>query len=162
MVPAELPAKMLLAVDVGLKTGLALYACDGRLRWYRSHNFGTVARLRRGARRTLGALPELVWLILEGGGALAHIWEHEANRHNIAVYQISAEVWRSRLLYARQQRHGADAKYYAGDLARRVIAWSRLRRPTSLRHDAAEAILVGLWGTLEVGWLPQLPEELQR
>jgi hypothetical protein len=47
-------------------------------------------------------------------------------------------------------------------LARRVIAWSEARRPTSLRHDAAEAILTGLWGVLEVGWLDSLPEELGR
>ncbi|MEN9933480.1 MAG: hypothetical protein RLZZ387_59, partial [Chloroflexota bacterium] len=29
----------LLAVDVGLRAGLALFDQDGRLRWYRSHNF---------------------------------------------------------------------------------------------------------------------------
>ena len=37
----------LLAVDLGLKTGLALYGEDGKLRWYRSKNFGTTARLKR-------------------------------------------------------------------------------------------------------------------
>ncbi|MBC8076709.1 MAG: hypothetical protein H7Y32_11595, partial [Chloroflexales bacterium] len=46
--------------------------------------------------------------------------------------------------------------------ARRVIAWAGAPRPTSLRHDAAEAILIGLWGALEVGWLPALPPELRR
>ena len=30
--------------------------------------------------------------------------------------------------------------------------------PTSLRHDAAEAILIGLWGVLEVGWLDEPSE----
>jgi hypothetical protein len=42
-------------------------------------------------------------------------------------------------------------------MARKVIDWSGARRPTSLRHDAAEAILVGLWGGLQVGWLRELP-----
>ncbi|MFP2934398.1 hypothetical protein ACLESO_56645, partial [Pyxidicoccus sp. 3LG] len=35
-------------------------------------------------------------------------------------------------------------------------------KPTSLRHDAAEAVLLGLWGVLEVGWLDRVPVELRR
>jgi hypothetical protein len=152
----------LLAVDLGLRTGLALFCQDGRLQWYRSQNFGTVARLRRGVYGVLTAIPELVWLVLEGGGTLADVWRHEAERHSIQVRQISAEAWRQRLLYPRQQRTGVHAKAHATDLARRVIMWSQARRPTTLRDDAAEAILIGLWGILEVGWLPGLPEELRR
>ena len=34
--------------------------------------------------------------------------------------------------------------------------------PTSLRHDAAEAILVGLWGVLSAGWLRALPPAILR
>jgi hypothetical protein len=152
----------LLAVDIGLRTGLALFRQDGRLQWYRSQNFGTVTRLRRGVRGVLAAIPELTWLVLEGGGTLAEVWVHEAERRRIRVRQISAEAWRQRLLYAREQRTGAHAKAHATDLARQVIAWSQARRPTSLRDDAAEAILVGLWGAMEVGWLACLPDELRR
>jgi hypothetical protein len=152
----------LLAVDIGLRTGLALFRQDGRLQWYRSHNFGTVTRLRRGVRRVLTTLPELTWLVLEGGGPLADVWRREADRRSISVRQISAEAWRERFLYPREQRTGAHAKESATDLARRVIAWSHARRPTVLRDDAAEAILVGLWGALEVGWLAHLPDELRR
>jgi hypothetical protein len=149
----------LLAVDLGLRTGLALYGQDGRLRWYHSHNFGTPARLRRGLRGVLDAIPHLVWLVLEGGGPLAEIWKREAERRHIAVRQISAETWRQQLLYPRQQRRGTQAKDSADTLARRVIVWSQARRPTSLRADAAEAILIGLWGALEVGWLERLPPD---
>ena len=154
--------QVLLAVDIGLRTGLALFRQDGRLQWYRSQNFGTVTRLRQGVRGVLAGLPELAWLVLEGGGALAEVWRHEAERRSIRVRQISAEAWRQRMLYAREQRTAAHAKEHAVDLARRVIAWSQARRPTSLQDDAAEAILVGLWGILEVGWLPGLPDELRR
>jgi hypothetical protein len=152
----------LLAVDVGLKTGLALYGQDGRLRWYRSHNFGATARLRRGVRGILDNLPQLAWLLLEGGGTLADIWWREAERRHIPVRRVSAEMWRQCLLYPREQRTGMQAKDSATSLARRVIAWSHARRPTSLRDDAAEAILVGLWGVLEIQWLQQLPDELRR
>jgi hypothetical protein len=153
---------VLLAVDIGVKTGLALYGHDGRLLWYRSQNFGTAQRLRRGVRHVLDALPHLAWLVLEGGGPLADIWRREATRRQIPVRQISAEAWRQQFLYAREQRSGTQAKERATELARRIIIWSGARRRTSLRDDAAEAILIGLWGTLDVGWLAELPEAVRR
>ena len=147
----------LLAVDLGVRTGLALYDGDGRLRWYRSQNYGSAARLRRGAAAQLRALPSLAWLVLEGGGALAELWRREGERHGAQVIVVDAGSWRQRLLLPREQRSGAQAKQVADGLARRVVDWSGAPRPTSLRHDAAEAILVGLWGVLEVGWLDAVP-----
>jgi hypothetical protein len=154
--------RSLLAVDLGLKTGLALYRQDGRLQWYRSQNFGKTGRLRRGVRRLLDELPQLAWLMLEGGGPLAVIWEREAARHQIVVWKISAEDWRRQLLHPREQQTGRLAKRSAADGARRVIEWSGAPRPTSLRHDAAEAILIGLWGVLQIGWLERLPDQMRR
>lgn len=151
----------LLAIDLGLKTGLALYQQDGRLRWYRSHNFGAVTRLRRGVGGILRAHPDLAWLILEGDSALGDIWEREAVRRQIAVRRVNPEAWRQLLLYPREQRSGVQAKAHAEELARQVIAWSAAPRPTALRHDTAEAILIGLWGVLDLGWLPQLPPEIR-
>lgn len=154
--------RSLLAVDLGLRTGLALYADDGRLLWYRSQNFGSSTRLRRAVHGLLNTLPELGWLVVEGGGNLADIWQREAEKRGVASLRISAERWREQLLLPREQRTGKQAKHSADDLARRVIAWSGAARPTSLRHDAAEAILVGLWGVLEVEWLARVPDEVRR
>lgn len=152
----------LLAIDVGLHTGLALYDDTPTLRWYRSHHLGSPARLRRAVCNILNAVDDLTWLVLEGSGALADIWEREAARRHLPVICISAETWRGQLLYGREQRSGAQAKLVADGLARRVINWSVAPQPTSLRHDAAEAILIGLWGLLEVGWLDGVPPELRR
>jgi len=152
----------LLAVDLGLKTGLALYGEDGKLRWYRSKNFGTTARLKRAVYSLLKEVPGLAVLVIEGGGEIAEIWEHEAQKQGIALRRITAEDWRKRLLYRREQRTGAMAKERAVQLADAVIAWSGLRRPTAPRHDAAEAILIGLWGVIEQGWLVCLPPEIRR
>ena len=110
----------LLAVDLGLKTGLALFGENGKLIWYRSHNF------------------------IEGGGNLATVWEKEAERRGLAWHQIGAGEWRQLLLYSREQRSGPEAKKHAGEFARKVIEWSGTAHPTSLRHDAAEAIMIGL------------------
>jgi len=153
-------AATLLAVDLGLRTGLALYGGDGRLRWYRSRHFGTPAGLRRAVHRLLGELPDLAWIVLEGGGPLAEVWAREAQRRGVAVRRTCAEQWRAELLYPREHRNGTRAKRSAGELARRVIDWSDARRPTSLRHDAAEAILIGLWAVLEVGWLDAPPADM--
>lgn len=154
--------RSLLAVDLGLRTGLALYDGSGRLLWYRSQNFGTATRLRRAVHGLLGEIRDLEFAVLEGGGNLAEIWEKEAERRGVGVVRISAERWRKELLIPREQRSGSIAKHSADPLARRVIEWSGAARPTSLRHDAAEAVLIGLWGVLRVGWLERLPPELRR
>lgn len=154
--------RALLAVDLGLRTGLALYGGDGRLRWYRSQNFGTNARLRRGAFGVLKDVPGVEHLVLEGGGTLADLWAKEGERRGLRVRVVDAETWRRALLYPRERRSGAEAKAAADGLARQVIAWSGAARPTSLRHDAAEAILVGLWGVVKAGWLSEWPAELRR
>jgi hypothetical protein len=74
------------------------------------------------------------------------------------VGQISAEDWRARFFRPRDQE-GRDRSGSSADLlARRVIEWSGAARPPSLRHDAAEAIPIGLWCLLEEGWLERVPE----
>jgi len=152
---------MLLAVDLGLRTGFALYGRDGRLHWYRSQHFGTRSHLRRAAYTMLNDLPDITRIIVEGGGVLINAWQKEADRREIEMRQISAETWRAALLFPREQRSGSRAKQRADDLARGVIDWSDAPRPTSLRHDAAEAILIGLWGVVEIGWLPKIPAEIR-
>ena len=147
----------LLAVDLGLRSGLALYGNDGRLCWYRSHNFGSAGRMQRGAYTILNDIPALTWLVLEGSGQLDRVWLKEARRRELEFLQISAETWRPVLLHPRHQRSGKSAKQHADRLARAVIEWSGAPRPTSLRHDAAEAILIGLWGVIEIGWLAEVP-----
>ncbi len=152
----------LLAVDLGVRTGLACWGDDGRLRWYRSQNFGDAARLRRAIPGLLDAEPDLAWLVVEGGGALAGAWAREGGRRALTVRQTSAEEWRALFLLPREHGTGPQMKAVADRLARRVIDWADGPRPTSLRHDAAEAVLVGLWGTLVAGWVRRLPPELLR
>ena len=123
------PPKNLLAVDVGLRTGLAFYDHEGCLLWYRSRHFGSPTHLRRGIIAILNNLPELSWLILEGGGILADIWKSEAKRRKLNFQGINAEQWRQQLLYPREQRHGPEAKKHADYLARRVIDWAGAPRP---------------------------------
>lgn len=149
--------RSLLAVDLGLRTGLALFGGDGRLLWARSHNFGTRERLRRGAQGILAAIPALAAVYVEGDRALGAAWMDRAERLGASGRAVAPETWRERLLLPRERRSGEDAKAAADTLARRVFAWSGLPSPTSLRHDAAEAVLIGLFGVLELGWLDEPP-----
>ncbi|MFP2910942.1 hypothetical protein ACLESD_39085, partial [Pyxidicoccus sp. 3LFB2] len=71
-------APRLLAVDLGLRSGLAVYGRDGRLCEYRSQNFGSQSRLKRAVPSVLHGVGPLAWLVLEGGGPVADVWEREA------------------------------------------------------------------------------------
>lgn len=150
----------LLAVDVGVRTGLAVYRDDGRLIWYRSRNFGAASRLKRAIPALLHEAFDPTYVVLEGGGPLTDHWATIAERLGAHVRRVSAEEWRSAFLLPRDQRSGDQAKRVADGFARRVVEWSDATRPTSLRHDAAEAILIGLWGVIEVGWLTAVPRAL--
>jgi hypothetical protein len=155
------PFGTLVAVDLGYKTGLAVYAGDGRLQSYRSQNYGTRERLKRGAVSALDALPDLRWLAVEGDAALGRVWGRVAERRGARWTTVAPEQWRAALLHPHERRTGAAAKHHADRLARMVIDWSAAPRPTALRHDTAEAILAGLWACLHFGLLDALPEPLQ-
>jgi len=147
----------LLAVDVGLHTGLALFSEEAQLLWYRSHHFSSPAKLKKVIGKLLRDEPRPTHLLLEGGGPLTALWLSEADKLALTSEQIHAQQWRERLFYARQHRSGSQAKREADNLARQVIEHLGRKKPTSLRHDTAEAILIGLYGLLTLGWLTQWP-----
>jgi len=155
------PPSRLLAVDAGLRAGLAVFGADGRLERYRSTNFGSPRRFRTAIWGIMNDVQDLGRVVVEGGGTFVDPWLREAGRRGLPAVQVQAGIWREVLLLPRDRRTGTAAKEQADALARRVIAWSGAPRPTALRHDAAEAILVGLWGVLQAGWLPELPDELR-
>jgi hypothetical protein len=155
--PVDERTEALVAVDLGLRTGIAVYGADGRLRTYRSQHFRNRDALRRGVRRILQEAGAVTHLVLEGDLQLGRIWEHAAARMSAAVHRVAPEQWRALLLHPLQRRDGPTAKRSADALAREVIGWSGVARPSSLRHDAAEAVCIGLWGVHVVGWLEPLP-----
>ena len=63
----------LLAVDLGVKTGMALYNAEGKIIWYRSRNYGNKQRLRTDIQNILDDIPSLVHVFLEGGGAYSSV-----------------------------------------------------------------------------------------
>ncbi|MDO9583480.1 MAG: hypothetical protein Q7J24_10280 [Desulfomicrobium sp.] len=142
----------LLAVDAGVRTGLALLDRDGRLLWCRSHNLGTTARLKKAAARVLFELPRLEYLVVEGGGPTAGIWDHAAARRGLPCMVILAPDWREQFLLPRQRVSGQKAKAAACALVATILRREGWSSPTTPGHDAAEAALIGLWAAVQLGW----------
>lgn len=147
----------LLAVDAGVKIGLALYGKPASLIWYRSHNMGSLASLRRAAFNLLRTIDNLSWLVVEGGGPVAATWIKEAGKLGIRTISTDAGKWRKELLYPREFRNTATAKQNAIALAGLIIQRSSAPSVNAPNHDAAEAVLIGLWGCKTAGWIDQLP-----
>lgn len=152
---------VLIAVDLGLRTGVAAFGPDGRLLAHRSMHLPDRSALRRAVPRVLRELGPPAHVVVEGDRALGTIWGRAAARHGAPVRGVAPERWREALLHPSEVR-GGRAKGVADRVARQIIDWSGMARPTSLRADVAEAICIGLWGCMAVGWLDELPRELRR
>lgn len=142
----------LLAVDAGVRTGLALLDREGRLVWCRSHNLGNTARLKKAASRVLYELPGLEYLVVEGGGPTAAVWEHAAAKRGVSCMRIQAQDWRTDFFIPRQMASGNKAKAAACALVATILRREGWSSPTTPGHDAAEAALVGLWAAVRLGW----------
>lgn len=145
-------------VDLGLATAFSVYDRDGRLTGVRSRRFGSKDALRAAAGAILDEIPHVHSVIIEGGGDLAESWQRAAVHRGIHLRIVQASEWRRMFLYERERRDGAQAKTHAVKLAAQVIEWSATKGVTAqLGHDAAEAVLVGLFGVVEAGWLKDPP-----
>lgn len=149
--------EFLLAVDAGVKTGLALFDSSGKLHWHRSHNMGSVPALRKAAFHLVNAIPDLKYIVVEGGGQIAGIWKKMAERYGIKFIMTDALHWRRDLLYSREQRSGETAKQIAAEMAIRFLKENGTPPAQTPLHDSAEAILTGVWYCHQLGWLKQKP-----
>lgn len=150
----------LLAVDAGLRTGLALFDRSAQLQWCRSHNMGNPVRLKKAAARILFELPDLEYLVVEGGGQLAEIWENAARKRHVAVRRVQADQWRPAFLLSREMASGQRAKQAACSLVVRIMRQETWTCPTKPGHDASEAVLIGLWTLIELGWREPLKKPM--
>jgi len=144
----------LLAVDLGLRCGFAVWTSDGRLDTWRSTRFARPGQARRAVDGVVGAVEGLAALVLEGDRLLARPWQRAADRRGVEHQLIGAEIWRADVLYAREQRNGKLAKDAADTLARVAIERFADHRSPTLKHDVAEAILIGAWAAAARGWIP--------
>ena len=150
--------KHLLSADLGVKTGMALFSSEPRLIWYRSQNYGNKNRLKTDVHNILKDFSPSDIILVEGGGELLKIWKNEAVKKRMEFIQVYAEDWREDLLFKRQFKDGLSAKKHATNLAMKVVNLYSQKKPLPMIHDAAEAILAGLWGIHTKGWISGFPE----
>ena len=139
------PQAVLLAIDVGMKAGLAWFDDDGTLIRARSTRFANRATLKRALPSIWTELPGVRQVVLEGQGDIADIFRKSALRAALPVQQFSAEEWRKDMLLARERRTGRQAKATAESLAMRIAHESGKPPRCAYDDDAAEAVLFGLW-----------------
>lgn len=145
--------EFLLSVDLGVKTGLALFSSDGRLLWHRSQNFGNKTRLRKAIPWIVSLEENITYIVIEGGGPLLKLWDAYLEKRNIEVLHIMAEEWRRALLLSREQRKGAQAKENAVRYAGIIIQKISNQKTLVTNNNAAEAILIGTWAMEKLGWI---------
>jgi len=134
----------LLAVDLGLKTGWAWFDELGRVVRFRHVTFPNRAGLRHGLQSILRDEPyDPVAVVLEGDPRYARVWLRQVP--DVPHLVMGADRWRRQLLAPSDRTSSKEAKRTAGRVARAWIAASGLHRPISLKHDAAEAICIGIW-----------------
>ena len=139
----------LLAVDLGLRAGLACFRLGARptLVWYRSAHFASVTTLKTAIPRVLDDAAPLATLVVEGDRHYGDLWSKLAEKRLAIVHRVRPEDWRQAVLLPRQQRSGRDAKSASHEVAREVIEASEAKRPrTPLNDDVAEAICIGVYG----------------
>lgn len=150
-----------MSVDLGVKTGIAVFSVEGRLLWYGSRNYGCRSRLRSDLPRLLTQYAPLRVLVLEGGGELLEVWLREASNRHIPVVSFHAGHWRELFLGSESLMHTGRAKEKAVELARSVIVSMGEHRTTVPVHHAAEAILAGLCYLYDEGKVV-FPTEVRR
>jgi len=153
--------EFLLAVDLGVKTGFAMYSSQPKLLWYHSQNYGNKFRLKKAIPGILYQDDRIDYVVMEGGGSLQKIWDAALEKMNIEVMHIMAEAWRNELLLDREQRKGKMAKGKALMYAIKIIDQLSEKKTSSLNHNAAEAIMIGLWGIKKLGWIKN-PDQFLR
>lgn len=150
-----------LAVDLGLRTGFAVYGPDdgGRtvLRRYWSAHVGSRSVLKRAAASVVRDVPGLATIVVEGDRAMAELWAQAGQRVGATCRRVAPEEWRTDLFWPRERTPSATAKKVARDKAKQVVDWSRRNGDGppavkgTLRTDAADAILIGLSAEIRSG-----------
>lgn len=150
-------APHLFALDLGLRFGWALYTQKPSLIAYGNQRCGAPTQLKTLAYKALSRLPQGSHVVVEGGGPLLKLWRRPAERHALIFRSYHAERWRHETLSVKVmsgQVKGSEAKKEAIIKAKRVIDLCGRRKPTPLRDDAAEAILLGWWSLYQMEWCP--------
>ena len=166
--------ELLLAVDLGLKSGVALYNKQGKLLRYEQHLFNRdklddeIKAIVEGwesdiqSSDTMSSSNEEPWTVtkiaLEGGDvAIFNAWDSAAK--DISITRVSPEEWRFHLLSEKERISGAASKAAARLIARQVVSDFGImgNHEGKFKTDVAEAVLLGFYVCKKLGWISRDP-----
>ena len=172
---------LLLAIDLGLCSGISLFSADGLLLRYEQFKFSDQTELFEVAPRLLkkwemdfarvnlghGSSPQnksgkIAYVAIEGGDVpLWDAWKSAvvAMRPNGSsppqLLSISPREWRSELLSKKERQSGFASKEASRLIARQVVEDYGIMgaHSGSFSTDVAESVLVGLHVARRLGWI---------
>jgi hypothetical protein len=121
---------VLLSVDLGLRSGFAIYNSTGSLLSFEYHRFDSLSKLEASVLTQLEIASEvhdITHFALEGDNVYRSIWTSAINQY-AAVRKKEAEIinvkpseWRARILTNSERKSGKDAKCAARQICRQIM-----------------------------------------
>jgi predicted phosphodiesterase len=161
--------ELLMAVDLGLRTGVSLYSNVGKLVRYEQFQFDSPDSLHIAASHLLhqweidASNSTHSWAVtriaIEGGDPpLREAWRLAANGQRVLL-QVKPEEWRADLLVTKEKMDGDSAKAASRLIARQIVADYGVERHDGCKFqtDMAESILLGLHVSRRLGWIARNP-----
>ncbi|CAJ1950814.1 unnamed protein product [Cylindrotheca closterium] len=164
--------ELLLAVDLGLKTGFALFNKQGQLLRYEQHLFHKdkldeeIKTIVDGWESDMQAIeaigseePLTVTKIAVEGGDIAILNAWESATKDVSITRISPEEWRFHLLSEKERTSGATSKAAARLIARQVVSDFGImgNHQGKFKTDVAEAVVLGFYVCKKLGWVTRDP-----
>lgn len=167
---------MLVAVDLGFRTGLALYSEHGHLLEYEHAIYESIEDLEAGCLKMIAEWESkyqhynseqyhITKVAIEGADvALRGLWKYIAEDIlHCPLLLVKPEEWRADLLLAKERASGEAAKEASRLIARQLVAeyGGRLHKgkfPT----DVAEAVLLGYHVSRRLEWIPRKEPGVRR
>lgn len=143
----------LLAVDLGLRTGVSLFDSTGQVTRCEHFHFDSTDDLVCGAKRILSEWGSVSHIAIEGmDPPLAEAWIRAAGgcENQPQVLSVKPEQWRLDLLTSDERKSGESSKATSVVLAQSILPDPL--KEISLSDDLAESLLLGLHVSRRLGW----------
>ena len=152
-------AQSLLAVDLGLRTGIAIFNSSGNLIDYSYYHFKSFQFLENDLIEFFGNISAnhstLSHFALEGDKILQDIWKTAISNYfgdSVSIIAVLPIEWRSRMLIPRESTSSRAAKTASREISRQIIWKSGLTNTNISRPmntDTSEAILMGYYVVID-------------
>ena len=155
--------RCLLAVDLGLRTGTAVFDGNGTVLAVETWRFHDPESLDLGLTEIL-TTHNITHVVIEGEDRkLFYIWRRAiAKFEGVQLARVVADDWRRMLLSKKEMRDARKAKSAAGLIAKQVLKHNEELRDKKLSSDAAEALLVGRYAVRVLGWVSSKEPSVKR